>query len=330
MSDTGDTAAKSDPQWDFFISYTAVDRNWAEWIAWQLEDAGYRVMVQAWDFVPGSNWAVRMQEGVLGARRTIALLSEAYLRSVYGQAQWQAARAADPLGFERKLVPIRLEDCTRPGLLGTIVSIDLFGYSANAARHRLLNGIGAADDGRAKPATAPGFPSPPQPAYPGPVSTPLPAARRRLLPGAVVLLLVLAVTGAILADRAGQERNPNESSSGPTAGQSTPTVAVPANLVGRWGGVLTDSGVSDLDFVTGLEIRTDGSYRWASTPQCVEFTGVIKKVFGDQVTMQDTSSPGHCTLSTRNYRWRRTAEGTLYLTDLDQPTEPAITWPPTA
>ncbi|CAO5184692.1 hypothetical protein FAIPA1_590014 [Frankia sp. AiPs1] len=109
--------------WDFFVSYTAVDREWAEWISWQLEDADYRVLVQAWDFVAGSNWQIRMQQGVQHARRTIAVLSDAYLTSVYGQAEWQAAHAADPHGFERKLLPIRVEDCPRPGLLGAVVSI---------------------------------------------------------------------------------------------------------------------------------------------------------------------------------------------------------------
>jgi hypothetical protein len=29
-------------QVDYFISYTAADRAWAEWIAWQLEPAGCR------------------------------------------------------------------------------------------------------------------------------------------------------------------------------------------------------------------------------------------------------------------------------------------------
>ncbi|MBV5337401.1 MAG: toll/interleukin-1 receptor domain-containing protein, partial [Deltaproteobacteria bacterium] len=33
---------------DFFISYTGADKNWAEWIAWQLEEAGYQVVIQAW------------------------------------------------------------------------------------------------------------------------------------------------------------------------------------------------------------------------------------------------------------------------------------------
>ncbi|CUU56590.1 WD40-like Beta Propeller Repeat [Parafrankia irregularis] len=167
MGSTGDRAGDvlgsedgSDPapRWDFFVSYTAADKRWAEWISWQLEAADYRVLVQAWDFVPGSNWAVRMQQGVVHAQRTIALLSTEYLKSVYGQSEWQAAHAADPLGFARKLLPIRLEDCPRPGLLSQIVSIDLFGRSADVARQHLLDTIATALAGRVKPAAEPIFP----------------------------------------------------------------------------------------------------------------------------------------------------------------------------
>ena len=44
---------------DFFVSYTSADRAWAEWIAWQLEADGYHVVVQAWDFRPGSDFVLR-------------------------------------------------------------------------------------------------------------------------------------------------------------------------------------------------------------------------------------------------------------------------------
>jgi phage replication-related protein YjqB (UPF0714/DUF867 family) len=40
------------PARDFFISYTGADRAWAEWIAVQLEAAGYSTVLQAWDFRP--------------------------------------------------------------------------------------------------------------------------------------------------------------------------------------------------------------------------------------------------------------------------------------
>jgi hypothetical protein len=144
--------------WHFFVSYTQADRAWAEWIAWELEEAGYRVLVQAWDFVPGSNWVVSMQDGARDAARTIAVLSEAYLSSVYGGAEWQAAWTADPAGRGRKLLPVRIEDCDRPGLLAGVTGFDLFGLDNATARERLLSNVRAALAGRVKPGTRPPFP----------------------------------------------------------------------------------------------------------------------------------------------------------------------------
>ena len=31
---------------DFLVGYTSADRTWAEWVALQLEQAGYEVIVQ--------------------------------------------------------------------------------------------------------------------------------------------------------------------------------------------------------------------------------------------------------------------------------------------
>lgn len=155
--------------WDFFVSYAQPDRPWAEWIAWTLEDASYRVLIQAWDFTPGSNWVRGMDEGVAAASRTIAVLSAAYARSVYGAAEWQAAWASDPTGAARKLVVARVEDCPRPGLLSQVVSLDLFGTAQDTARADLLRTAElAVSGGRAKPATAPHFPTSPQAGPPPP------------------------------------------------------------------------------------------------------------------------------------------------------------------
>lgn len=145
--------------WNFFISYTSADRVWAEWIAWELEDKGYHVLFQAWDFVPGSHWTTRMAEGVQHAEHTLAIISEAYLQSVYGREEWQAAYRADPGGLKRRLIPIRIENCPRPELLGGIVSFDLFERTEEEARHHLHSQIQGAVRGRAKPAGSPSFPS---------------------------------------------------------------------------------------------------------------------------------------------------------------------------
>jgi tetratricopeptide (TPR) repeat protein len=166
-------AVAADP-WDFFVSYTQADRAWAEWIAWNLEEDGYRVLVQAWDFIPGINWTQNMQDGVTGAARTIAVLSDAYLNSVYGSAEWQAAWAADPDGKQRKLLIIRVQDCPRPGLLTSVVGVDIFGKPELEAKSTLRKAVADALSGRAKPATAPRFPgrAVPRPArFPGALPT---------------------------------------------------------------------------------------------------------------------------------------------------------------
>jgi hypothetical protein len=159
---------------DFFISYTQADRSWAVWIAWVLEEDGYDVLVQAWDFVPGSNWISRMHDGTERAARTLAVLSDDYLKSVYGSAEWQAAWADDPDGAKQKLLPVRVQECGRPGLLKGVTGFDLFGLSESDARSLLLSKVRAAVKGRNKPSVKPHFPGtgpgrrmPGAPRYPG-------------------------------------------------------------------------------------------------------------------------------------------------------------------
>jgi hypothetical protein len=153
---------------NFFISYTAVDRQWAEWIAWELEEAGYTTILQAWDFTPGSHFVTAMHLATQITERTIAVLSRAYLESTFSEQEWQAAWADDPSGVERKLLVLRIEDCPRPGLLGQVVSEDLFAIGKELARTRLL---AAVQEGRRKPPMPPQFPGegPPvtEPEFPG-------------------------------------------------------------------------------------------------------------------------------------------------------------------
>ena len=158
--------------WDFFVSYAQADQAWAEWTAWQLEDEGYRVLVQAWDMVAGVNWVHRMHEGVQRAERTVAVLSPAYMSSVYGTAEWQAAWRGDPLGERRGLLVVRIADCIRPGLLASVVGVDVFGVSEAAARQVLRTAVQQAVRGRAKPEGEPAFPAegrtvPVRPRFPG-------------------------------------------------------------------------------------------------------------------------------------------------------------------
>ena len=142
---------------DFFISYAAADRAWAEWIAWTLKTAGYSIRIQAWHFDAGSNFALEMQTATAKSARTIAVLSPHFLESEYTSSEWAAAFAADPRGEKRKLVPVRIIECEPEGVLSQIVYIDLIGLDELGARDRLINEV----KGRAEPAEAPRYPGTP-------------------------------------------------------------------------------------------------------------------------------------------------------------------------
>jgi hypothetical protein len=139
---------------DFFISYNKEDKNWAEWIAWILEEAGYAVVIQAWDFRPGGNFVLEMQKAATGTQKTIAVLSEDYLRAEYTDPEWAAAFARDPQGAERTLIPMRVRECTAKGLLSPISYVDLVSLSEQDARIAILGAFSE----RGKPSQAPAFP----------------------------------------------------------------------------------------------------------------------------------------------------------------------------
>jgi hypothetical protein len=140
---------------DFFVSYNKADRSWAEWIAWQLEDAEYSTILQAWDFRPGSNFVLEMQKASAESSRTLAVLSPDYLDALFTQPEWAAAFARDPTGRSRKLVLVKVRECRAEGLLPQITHINLTGMEESRAKEALLSGVRA---GRAKPATPPVFP----------------------------------------------------------------------------------------------------------------------------------------------------------------------------
>jgi len=153
---------------DFFISYTFADKAWAEWIGFVLEEEGFAVIIQAWDFRPGSNFVLEMQKAADEAERTIMVLSPDYLKSQFASPEWAAAFAADPQGLDKKLVPIIVRDCQAPGLLRSVVHISLLNTNEPAARALLTKGVSAK---RAKPSQRPDFPgrakSPTHKAFPG-------------------------------------------------------------------------------------------------------------------------------------------------------------------
>lgn len=156
----------------FFVSYSRQDLAWAEWIAWQLEEAGHGVTIQAWDFAAGNDFVRNMHEA-LARDRIVAVLSSSYLASSFAASEWTSAFAQDPTGRDGKLVVARIERVSPTGLLAARSYIDLFDLNADAARDRLLTAI---QPGRGKPFVEPRFPggstAMAHPSFPGASTTP--------------------------------------------------------------------------------------------------------------------------------------------------------------
>ncbi len=126
---------------DFFVSYNKADKQWAMWITQTLEQAGYTVTTQYKDFRPGNNFVLEMQQATLECKRTIAVLSDSYLKSTFTQPEWAAAFAKDAQSKKRLLIPVRVKKCDLEGLLPQIIYIDLVGLDGVQAKQELLDGL---------------------------------------------------------------------------------------------------------------------------------------------------------------------------------------------
>src|SRR3954471_9194548 len=132
-------ADTTDSKRDFFVSFNQADRAWAAWIAWTLEEAGYSVFFQDWDFK--GNFVLEMDRAHTQSCRTIAVLSPDYLASRFTAPEWAARFAQDATSQHDLLIPVRVRPCELEGLLAQIISVDLVGCSEAAAKKRLLDRV---------------------------------------------------------------------------------------------------------------------------------------------------------------------------------------------
>jgi hypothetical protein len=155
-----DAGGVSSSRVNCFISHAGSDRAWAEWVAWQLTDAGYSVELDVWDWAAGQNFITKISDALDRADRVVALWSAEYFsRPRYTMHEWSAALTDVPGEREGRLVPVRIEDVPTgqvPGILRPIVYRDLFGVAEDEARRVLLEAV----RGTGLPGEQPAFPGP--------------------------------------------------------------------------------------------------------------------------------------------------------------------------
>src|SRR4051795_2640806 len=148
---------------DFFISHAGRDTGWAEWLGGQLQEAGYTVEMDVWDWAPGQDFVARMETALKRADRLLAVCTEAYFSSTFGGAELRAAFAGPAAAGGRigRIVPVLVEPVTLPPLYAPLIPLDLTGLDETAAAARLRARLAGG-----RPTGPPPFPRP----GPAPVS----------------------------------------------------------------------------------------------------------------------------------------------------------------
>ena len=101
-----------------FVSYTSADRDWAQWIAWTLKEAGHEPFVHEWEVGAGENIPAWMEDP---SSRPIAywVFSNGNTQAITPGAKALAAHRNDPEGrrafsFRYKIGPVADWPMLRP------------------------------------------------------------------------------------------------------------------------------------------------------------------------------------------------------------------------
>lgn len=148
-----------------FVSHAGRDLAWAEWVAWQLTQAGHEVELASWAWASGDNFVLRTSQALGRADVTVALYSAAY----FEVARFTVREWTSVLARRARLAPLRVEEVEPPAVLAPVVFRDLFGVDEARAVRELLASVSGP---RGLPDARPEFPG-----------TGIPAGGRPRLPG---------------------------------------------------------------------------------------------------------------------------------------------------
>ena len=128
---------------DIFVSYTSSDREWAHWIAFELESLGHVAHVHEWEIEGSGSIYAWMEKRHDAADRVLCVVSDEYLKAPYSTlerhaALWQAASKRP--GF---VLLVAVRPCKFPTLSDHLRRCELFGIPKDAARLRLRQFIEA-------------------------------------------------------------------------------------------------------------------------------------------------------------------------------------------
>src|SRR4051812_28208191 len=112
-------------EYDVFISYSSQDKVWVRGeLLQKLEAAGLKVFIDFRDFEIGAPSLTEMERGVEKSRKTLLVLSPAYLKSEWTEFEGLMVQTLDPAARQRRLIPLLLERVALPTRIGMLTYVD--------------------------------------------------------------------------------------------------------------------------------------------------------------------------------------------------------------
>ena len=121
---------------DFFISYTSSDREWAHWIAKELQALDHIAHVHEWEIERGGDIYGWMEKRLEAADHVLCVVSDEYLKAPYSTLERNAAlwgAATNRPGF---VLFVAVKRARIPTLADHIKRCELFGLDEETARVR--------------------------------------------------------------------------------------------------------------------------------------------------------------------------------------------------
>jgi formylglycine-generating enzyme required for sulfatase activity len=111
-------------EYDVFLSYSHKDKNIIHALAERLNRDGLRVWLDDWVIEPGDSIPLKIQHGLEKSHTLLMCMSPSYFDSVWGSMEHLTIIFRDPTNMQRRLIPLLIEDCTRPDFIAHLKYID--------------------------------------------------------------------------------------------------------------------------------------------------------------------------------------------------------------
>ncbi len=135
-----------DDTYDAFISYSHKDGDWVQHtLLPPLERAGLRICIDERDFEVGAPSVVNMENAVERSRKTLLVLTPAWVASEWTAFESLLIQTKDPIGRARRILPLLVKRCQLPDRLAIFTYLDLTKPAElDAQMKRLVAAIGHA------------------------------------------------------------------------------------------------------------------------------------------------------------------------------------------